>query len=536
MASDLAPGQLIADKYRVERVLGEGGMGYVVAAHHLKLDQRVALKFLKPDALKHPHVVQRFAREARAAAKIRGEHVARVIDVGDLPSGAPYIVMEYLEGEDLGQRLQQRGPLQVEEAVGYLLQACEALAEAHAAGIVHRDLKPPNLFLARTAGRIPIVKVLDFGISKALDESADGGRHLTSTSMIMGTPHYMSPEQLRSSRDVDPRSDIWALGVVLFELLTGQPPFDGENPTAVITSIIADDPRSLLELRADAPSGLWAVLLRCLAKSRGDRFANVLQLAKALAPFSAERARDSLARIESIVHPLHSIAPPPDTQVSLSATPETKVDPIPESSAMTSVEVSVPLPSTERVAISPGSSFGSQHTVRSADFPADALRAVPAETRANWDATLPAVPAASGRRRVGMWAAAGAVVVGLGGYALARGEALPLGTTSAAAPTPTPSGGRAESGAAPTALTAASTAVASAVPAALPGTSAAASTAVAPLAPPSAAVAPRTSVRSPKATKISAAPAPHETADKNSPAPAAAPAAPQGGSLRMGIK
>lgn len=543
MESELAPGQVIADKYRIERVLGEGGMGYVIAAHHLKLDQRVALKFLKPEALKHAHVVQRFAREARAAAKIRGEHVARVIDVGDLPNGAPYIVMEYLDGEDLGQRLHQRGPLPVEEAVSYLLQACEALAEAHAAGIVHRDLKPPNLFLARTAGRTVTLKVLDFGISKALDETQEGGRNLTSTSMIMGTPHYMSPEQLRSSRDVDQRSDIWALGVVLFELLSGEVPFEGENATAVITSIVTDEPRSLLELRADVPREIWPVLLRCLAKPRAERFSSVLELARALVPFSGDRARDSLVRIESIIRPIYSNPPPPDTAVSTSPMPSTRVEPVaPGPTALSSVDVSVPMPSTvmPSTAVAAGTpSFGSQPTVRSAEM----SPATPVETRANWDATLPAAGGVESLpRRWGGWLAAAALLVVGGGYfvlsnrdakssSAAEAPATRVTTASAATTPPAP-------GPAPVVVpSAAATTTEPPAASATAAPAAATSTAPAMLAAPGSATPTALAGGGGKPSKVTKkvepqAPAPARPASAPSPAPAAT----GGGSLRMGIK
>jgi eukaryotic-like serine/threonine-protein kinase len=528
MDLDLAPGHVIGDKYRVERVLGEGGMGYVVAAHHLKLDHRVALKFLKPEALKHPHIVQRFAREARAAAKIRGEHVARVIDVGDLPNGAPFIVMEYLEGEDLAQRLVQRGPLQVDEAVGYLLQACEALAEAHAAGIIHRDLKPPNLFLARTAGRMTKLKVLDFGISKALDESSEGGRNLTSTTMIMGTPHYMSPEQLRSSRDVDQRADIWALGVVLFELLTGQTPFDGENATSVITSIVTEEPRPLLELRPDAPPELWLLVLRCLAKQRAERFPGVLDLARALAPFSGDRARDSLARIESIVKPAYSHAPPPSTEVSGSSLPSTASGlPTSEPGAVTSVDVSVPMVST--TAVNSGAvgvpSFGSQPTVRSAELEGPAR----VETRATWDATLPAAGAAEAKpRRWGGWLAAAAVtlagVVSYAGWS-PHADVTGVASVSGADSTPpalslSPSVDVPPVASAPEAAGAPRVA-ASAVPAVVPSATPSATT------PPPARSVFRATKSSPRLDSSAVA----------APAPPAPPSATSGGgSLRMGIK
>jgi len=196
-------------KYRVDRILGAGGIGIIVAAHHLQLDERVAIKFLLPDALKSADVVARFAQEARAAVKIKSEHVVRVIDVGTLPSGSPYMVMEYLEGIDLGGYLQLHGALPTAVAAEFVLQACEAIAEAHALGIVHRDLKPPNLFVTRAADGSPLIKVLDFGIAKA----GVGDLQITRTQAVMGSPGYMSPEQMRSSKSADARRDIWAIGV-----------------------------------------------------------------------------------------------------------------------------------------------------------------------------------------------------------------------------------------------------------------------------------------------------------------------------------
>src|SRR3954463_12881127 len=203
-AASVRAGDILAGKYRIDRVLGVGGMGVVVAAHHMQLDERVAVKFLLPRALKNPEAVTRFIREARAAVKIKSEHVARVTDVGRLENGAPYIVMEYLEGLDLGAWLQQRGPLPVSQAVEFLLQACEAIAEAHALGIVHRDLKPANLFVIRRPDGGLSVKVLDFGIAKRI--GAARGANITSTAAVMGSPLYMSPEQLNSSKDADART------------------------------------------------------------------------------------------------------------------------------------------------------------------------------------------------------------------------------------------------------------------------------------------------------------------------------------------
>jgi len=215
------PGTLLAGKYRVEGVLGTGGMGVVVAAHHEQLDQKVAIKLLLPEAAAHPEIVERFAREARAAAKIRGDHVARVIDVGALDDGTPFMVMEYLEGRDLAQELREARPLASTDVAHWILEACEAIAQAHAARIVHRDLKPSNLFLARQLNKSVIVKVLDFGISKSIDPDAPA---LTRTTSLVGTAFYMSSEQLTAAKTVDTRADIWALGVIMYELLAGTPP------------------------------------------------------------------------------------------------------------------------------------------------------------------------------------------------------------------------------------------------------------------------------------------------------------------------
>jgi hypothetical protein len=283
-------GDLLAGKYRVERVLGVGGMGIVVAARHEQLDQLVAIKLVRDKALgKNEEAVTRFLREARAAVKLRSAHVAKVLDVGTLESGAPYMVMEYLEGADLGALLTVQGPLSVEVASVYVLQACEAVAEAHAAGIVHRDLKPQNLFLTTTVNGAACVKVLDFGVSKTLVNSGDGG--LTQTRSMLGSPLYMSPEQMRSSRDVDARSDVWALGAVLFELLTQRCPFEAETMPELCLKVTTSAPQSLAELRPDVPQAMVDIVTRCLTKDPTQRFANAAELALALAPLVPPESR-----------------------------------------------------------------------------------------------------------------------------------------------------------------------------------------------------------------------------------------------------
>src|SRR5579859_2519543 len=270
--SPFAPGDVVAGKYRVDRPLGAGGMGVVVAATQVELDRPVAIKVLLPAAAKDPEIVARFSREARAAAKIRSEHVARVLDVGSLPSGLPFMVMEYLEGEDLARRLAQQTCLPLPEIAQYLLEACEALAEAHAAGIVHRDLKPANLFLATRPDRSRIVKLLDFGISKSPVGAA--GR-ITSTQAVMGSPVYMSPEQLVAAKNGDARSDVWSLGVVLYEGLAGVPPFDAESMPQVVTRILHTTAPRLAEARPDLPPAVDAIVARCLEREPGARFGDV---------------------------------------------------------------------------------------------------------------------------------------------------------------------------------------------------------------------------------------------------------------------
>ncbi|MEP7125646.1 MAG: protein kinase [Byssovorax sp.] len=294
------PGQILAGKFRVERVLGEGGMGVVVAAHHLHLDKRVALKFLRPEVAANRELVARFSNEARSAAKIQSEHVARVLDVGALDDGSPYMVMEYLEGTDLAGLIKQRGSIPGPEAIEYVLQACEALAEAHVAGIVHRDLKPANLFLTRRADGSPSVKVLDFGISKAALSGDGAGQALTQTAAVLGSPSYMAPEQLRSARQADPRTDIWALGIILHELMTGEVAFRADTVPELYVSILQSPPSALRQRLPNAPPALEAALLRCLEKDPARRFASVGELALALAEFAPARAQPPVERVAKI--------------------------------------------------------------------------------------------------------------------------------------------------------------------------------------------------------------------------------------------
>jgi serine/threonine-protein kinase len=290
----LTLGAVIAGKYRVERVIGKGGMGIVVAASQLALDRTVAIKLVRADCAEDPLAVERLLREARAAASITSEHVARVLDVGMLEDGVPFIVMEYLEGSDLHTLLEREGPLPAPDAVDFLLQACEAIAEAHRNGIVHRDIKPANVFVARMPGGVPCVKVVDFGISKLI--GLKSLEPLTQPSSVVGSLYHMAPEQMRGL-PVDARTDVWALGLLLFEMLTGRKPFREDAWPAVCAQILSDAAPVLVMPIEGIAEELGAVIEKCLRRSPRDRHANVAELAVALAPFGSRSARVSLERI-----------------------------------------------------------------------------------------------------------------------------------------------------------------------------------------------------------------------------------------------
>jgi serine/threonine-protein kinase len=285
----VSTGDVVAGKYRVGRTLGLGGMACVVAATHETLGQRVALKVMLPAHLARADAVERFLREGRAAAQLENHHICKVLDVGELATGEPYLVMEYLEGRDLEQVLSTRGALPVEDAIEIVVQVCSALAEAHAKGIVHRDLKPSNLFIAPKADGRPQVKVLDFGISKI--EAAGGkGPRVTLDGVAMGSPSYMSPEQIRSAADVDHRTDIWALGVVLYRMLAAREPFPGDTVAAIFEAIMEKPPLPMTDLQGYLPDGLEAIVMRCLAKDPKARFDSVGDLAGTISKLSSRSA------------------------------------------------------------------------------------------------------------------------------------------------------------------------------------------------------------------------------------------------------
>ncbi len=296
-------GTILMGKYHVEKLLGEGAMGYVVAARHEFLGELHALKLMQPEALKSPDAVERFMREARAYARLKSDHAVRVHDFGRLENGAPFIAMEHLDGEDLQNVLDHRQVFSFQEAALYVLQACDALAEAHALGIVHRDLKPSNLFLTRRSNGTPCVKVLDFGISKALDETTSSAPKLTATNTVMGTAYYMSPEQVRNSKATDHRGDIWALGVILYEFATGTVPFGGENFFDISTGVVNGQPIPPSQLRPGIPPDFDYVVSRCLEKFPDMRYQSIGELTAALQPLATAEVGADVASNPAFMGP-----------------------------------------------------------------------------------------------------------------------------------------------------------------------------------------------------------------------------------------
>jgi eukaryotic-like serine/threonine-protein kinase len=328
----ISPGAVLAGKYLVGKIIGAGAVGVVLEATNIELDERVAIKCLRPEMLGDQGMVARFAREAKAAAAIKSEYVATVHDVGTTEEGVPYMVMEYLEGIDLGTLVAEKGTLSPRVAVEYALQVCEALAIAHAKGIVHRDIKPENLLLAERAGGMPIVKVLDFGISKTALTGSIFKHELpiVKTVNLMGTPLYMSPEQVRASDSVDVRSDVWSLGMVLYEILTGQTAFVANSITEICAAILEAEPRPIEMHRSDLPAGLVEVITRCLQKDATKRYPNIAELALALMPFGPKRTRLNVERAVAVLRSsghasahlkVTSTVPPASSDLSLTPIP-----------------------------------------------------------------------------------------------------------------------------------------------------------------------------------------------------------------------
>jgi serine/threonine-protein kinase len=415
----LDPGSIIGGKYRVDDVLGEGGMGSVVAVTRIADGERFAVKVMLANVAEDEDMRRRFMREARAARALDSDHVARVFDVGTMDeSGTPYMVLELLEGESLSDVIDDRAPLPIDEAVDYLLQACVGVARAHARGIVHRDIKPSNLFLAQRPDGPPIVKVLDFGISKTspLDNDTRGSC-LTETNAMLGSPQYMSPEQLRSAKTVDARSDVWSLGLVLYKALTGLMAFEADSLGAHFAMIMTDAPTALRQRRPDAPEALEAAILRCLHKDVARRWQDVSQLACAIEPYASEHARPLVAEIEKILADAGVLAPRDEA----------------------AEDSSVEMPPTI-------------DSLRSAALPARALpEGMAAEpmagegpTRSTWHAgeRKPATPP----RRIALWVGMAALVV-VGG--LAGAGFVSKGVGESDTPGPATSSGRVEGSAEP---------------------------------------------------------------------------------------
>ncbi|WP_394822995.1 serine/threonine-protein kinase [Pendulispora albinea] len=323
------PGTILLGRYRVEKIVGRGGMGVVLAAWDTELLHHVAIKVLVGLAFADSEPVERFMREARITVKLTSDHVVRVINAGTLESGAPYIVMDLLEGHDLGGT---HHPLAPAVAVDYVLQAIDAVAEAHAQGIIHRDLKPSNLFLATRTGASPIIKVLDFGISKA--SPLEGDPSLTGTTSIMGSPRYMSPEQFRSAKLVDERTDVWALGAIAYHLMSGAPPFEGSSVGEVFEAVSTREPIPLRGRRPEVPMGLEHVIARCLQKNPKERFQTVADLAQALGPFGTGEWQRCVVRAMKLLEGkstqnLHAVWMMP-TETAIAPPAPSAVPPAPE--------------------------------------------------------------------------------------------------------------------------------------------------------------------------------------------------------------
>ncbi|WP_437475995.1 protein kinase [Sorangium sp. So ce1014] len=406
METPVQPGDVLLGKYTIERVLGQGGMGMVLAARHRELGELFAIKLLLPQAPASAHATERFLREARAAVRLKGDHIVRVHDVGRLETGAPYMVMEHLVGSDLQQVVLDRGPLPVDEAVDYVLQACEGVAEAHAHGIVHRDLKPANLFLTRRPNGAPWVKVLDFGISKQLSpDHVD----LTKSGALIGSPFYMSPEQMVRARRVDTRSDIWSMGVVLHHLVTGKLPFSAEDLTEVVAHVLQEASIPPSQQRPGLPGEMDTVVALCLQKRPEHRFQTIDELAAALRILVSASAPAPVATASVRAGEDRALALA-DTQAALAQTP--------------------PRPSQTTVeGPAPGADQEMGHTLsRPAERPAPSVRR-----------SDPASGALRSFGRVALLAGAVLAVLGIGsGWLALQQRAAPAAAASAAPAAPAP--------------------------------------------------------------------------------------------------
>ena len=315
-------GEVIDGKYKIEGYIGEGGMGAVARAMHLVRKAPVALKFMSPAVTNVSGAVDRFVNEAVAASALKSNHVVQVFDVGTLPSGAPYLVLELLDGQDAAQLVEKEPKgLDVPRAVHIVIQVLRALEVAHAAGIIHRDLKPSNCFLVNQDGDPEFVKLLDFGISKITRE---GEASLTQTNTALGTPLYMSPEQARSARNVDFRTDIYSAGVILYELLCGTPPHlsEGGEVTEVLFRLFTLDAPAITELRPSLPPGLAVVVHKALARDPAARFASARAFAEALVPYCDERSASEIAKLKASGAPAQTQSQSGEARVRIQSSPD----------------------------------------------------------------------------------------------------------------------------------------------------------------------------------------------------------------------
>ena len=338
--ADVGAGAMLADKYRIIRVLGQGGMGVVVEAEHVRLKERVAIKFVSLAALANRDTRERFEREARATIRIRSEHAVRVRDIGELSNGQPYIVMELLEGCDLATLL-DRETLDAGTIIDLVLQTCEVLAEAHALGIVHRDIKPANLFVTVDRDGRKHVKILDFGVATAPADDVQ----ITGTGVVIGTPAYMCPEQMRSSRAAEPNWDLWALGAVMFQMFEGSAPFVGESYADLAVAVLTESPRPMVR----TPVALRPIILRCLDKVAAARFAEASELAAALAPHASSQAHAAI--VTSRIARVAGMPPPSDSDLALRpTTPQIADVPAASPSSIMTLPSSVP-PETASIGV-----------------------------------------------------------------------------------------------------------------------------------------------------------------------------------------
>ncbi len=341
-ANKIHVGQAFAGKYRVESILGSGGMGTVLRANQTELDRRVAIKVMHAELLTIGDSAKRFSLEARATAALRSKHTVRILDIDRLPSGVPFIVMELLDGRDLATLVSDDGPIPFDTALTYMLQACDAIEEAHENGIVHRDIKPNNVFLTKEG----IVKVVDFGLAKALHAPSSGADSVnTKTNMLIGSPHYMPPEQIRSSKDVDERADVWALGATLYHLLTGLPPFLAPSLQLLCARIATEEHERASTRMEDVPPAIDAVIARCLEKEPSARYRNATELRIALEdvaldPNAATTLRQTTVELPSAfpvstrrglpsLGPDHEVATSPSPQIVVPRKPLPAVRPPP---------------------------------------------------------------------------------------------------------------------------------------------------------------------------------------------------------------